>query len=275
MAAVLDDLPALLAPLGFTELEALVYGELLRSPGLTGYALAKVTGKGQPSVYAALASLETKRAVFATDTGARSYAAVPVAELLTRLRRNHEQWFVQAEEALTRVQASTPPDSLVQLRNADQVYERAQQMIDAAQETILFELAPGCREALAPHIQSAAKRGLSASGLVMRAEDAIDGARSVVSPVGSRVLEVWPFDLLVLVTDARQVLIGGLSEDGAARALWTDSLFMSVILHNAIASDVLLHHSSGEDWTGPNLSLFGRHPPGFRELLSQRPPVLS
>lgn len=54
-----------LGAVGFTELEAAVYADLVRKPGQTGYALAKRLGKGQPSIYSALANLEGKSAIYA------------------------------------------------------------------------------------------------------------------------------------------------------------------------------------------------------------------
>lgn len=266
--AALADIAPTLEPLGFTEIEARAYVALLARPGQTGYALAKAIGKGQPSVYAALAGLEAKGAVAPTDAGSRTYAAAPVEELIATLRRRQDARLDHAAEALRRVNAADGGETVSRLDSADQVFAKARSLLQGATETVLFELTSGPAQALRAEVAETVARGVKASGMVLREEDVIPGADCIVSPVGARVAAIWPVDLLILIVDGRQGLIAGLGEAGKAQALWTDSLFLSVILHNAITSDVLLHQSMKPDWIGPNLTLFGGHPPGFRDFLS-------
>ena len=264
------DISRSLAPLGFTDTEALVYAELVRRPGQTGYSLSKVIGKGQPSIYAALASLELKGAVVGQDGSARLFTATPPSELLDRLEQRFAEQRARAERAFAHLQAGPRSAAVQELTTEQQVFAKARALIDSARETILFEMFPAPLETLRADLARAERRkGLRMAGLVMRAAGPIGGARLVVSPVGERILELWPPQILHVVVDGRSALLAGLRSDGAAEALWTDNVFLSTILHNALTSDVLLHNQAPSDWTGPNRELFGGHPPGLRDIINQ------
>jgi HTH-type transcriptional regulator, sugar sensing transcriptional regulator len=260
-----------LGAVGFTELEAIVYADLVRRPGQTGYALAKRLGKGQPSVYSALASLETKGAIHGTNAAARTYSAISPDDLIARARVSQMTMLARAEEALSQLQREAdPPSSLLRIDDPDQIFARAERMIDAATDTLLFELTPPFSTRLGSKLKAASKRGVSVSGLVMGGAEIVEGARNVVSPIAPKILQTWPFTVLILVVDGRHSLIAGLG-DGAAQGLWSDSLFLSVILNNALASDILLQERMPASWAGPNIDLFGKHPPGFSELMASAP----
>lgn len=263
----LEELPSVLGPLGFTETEALVYGELLRQPDQTGYSLSKSIQKGQPVTYAALSGLESKGAVMAGMGPAKAYRATPPAELLASLRDRFDQRCALAQARLDQTDAASANDDLFQLKTLDQVLQRARSMIDEARSTVLFELFPGLAT-LRPQLAAAAGRPeVSVVGLVLRAEDHIEGARTVLPVRADFIRQVWKDDVIILIVDARQVLIARLAHDGSlSRAIWTDSLFFSVLFHNAIAADVLMHDISGPEWAGANRALFGKFPPGFLDL---------
>lgn len=256
-----------LGAVGFTELEAVVYADLVRKPGQTGYALAKRLGKGQPSIYGALANLEAKRAIHGTDATSRTYSPVAPSELIARARADQAALLSLAEEELDQLQREgDDPSSLLRVDDVEQIFVRAQRLIDTATDTLLFEFTPPFGERLEPALENAVRRGLSVSGLVMGGADGIAGARNVISPVAAKILKTWPFAVLILVADGRQSLIAGIG-DGVTQGLWSDSLFLSVILNNALASDVLLQEQQSDKWQGPNLDLFGKYPPGFLDLM--------
>lgn len=192
---------------------------------------------------------------------------MPPADLIARARAEQAALLFRAEQELSQLQREEDdPSSLLRIDDPDQIYARAQRVIDTANDTLLFEFTPPFHDRLAPVLEKAVARGVSVSGMVMGGGDAIAGARNVISPVSAKILRAWPFAVLILVADARQSLIAGLG-DGVAQGLWSDSLFLSVLLNNALASDVLLQEQQPASWKGPNLDLFGRHPPGFTELM--------
>jgi sugar-specific transcriptional regulator TrmB len=264
----IEELPSVLIPLGFTETEALVYGELLRQPDQTGYGLSKTIQKGQPVTYAALAGLESKAAVVASMAPAKVYRAIPPAELIAGLRHAFDRRCALAQERLVHDVVVPSADQLFQLKTRGQVLERARTMLREAESTILYEMFPLPADALRSDLSEAAGRpGIGTVGLVFRPEDKIDKGRMVLSARSEYIRAVWKDEVALLVTDARQVLIASFDKQGEViRAIWTDSLFFAVLFHNGITADVLLHEKMGKDWAGPNRDLFGKLPPGLFDL---------
>lgn len=257
---------------GFNETETLVYCELLKHPGSTGYRVAQSIGKAQASAYAALAGLESKGAVAFDDSQTRSYRAVPPQELLGRLRRQFEQRCEATERRLGRLAVNPTDDRVYQLRHADQVYERARTMLREAQETVLFQFFPGPLAELRADLAAAAARGVKVVGLILRPEDAVEGARCVLSRRADNVLKVWPGQQITLIVDARRFLASLLEHgDGSVRhALLGDSIYLACLFHNAILSDVILHAGGViDDFESPNRFMFDAFPPGLRQLLEE------
>ncbi len=266
----LDELPSVLVPLGFTETEALVYGQLLRQPDQTGYSLSKAINKGQPVTYAALAGLENKGGVIVGMGSAKVYRATPPDELLAVLREKFERRCALAQERLARPVDAATSEDLFQLKTVDQVIQRARAMARSATSTLLFEMLPGFADLQSDFGEAAGRPGVEVVGLVFRPEDHIEGARTVLAPRADYIRRVWRQDVLIVIVDAKQVLIASLDAEGAlSRAVWTDSLFFSVLFHNAIAADLVLHETKGPDWHGVNRTLFGKLPPGFTELTGE------
>src|SRR3712207_2237297 len=133
--ATSDDASAVqvLTTLGFNETEALVYCDLLKNPGSTGYRVARSINKAQANTYQTLNSLVQKGAVVFEEGDTRSFRATPPDELLARLRRTFEHQFDEARSSLSRLESSGEADERIyQLRNAEQVLERARAMLAAA-----------------------------------------------------------------------------------------------------------------------------------------------
>lgn len=280
MATSDDAVPVqVLTTLGFNETEALVYCDLLRNPGSTGYRVARSINKAQANTYQTLNSMVQKGAVVFEEGETRSFRATPPDELLARLRRNFEQHFDEARTSLSRLQSGADQDQRIyQLRNAEQAIERARGMLAAAEETISFSWFPRWAEELRDDLRKAVDRGVAAAGMILRPEDDVPGAKCVLSNVAQFVVDIWPGDQLILVVDGRQFLLA-LSErpSGELRqAYWAQNAFVATILHNALSSDTLVHGSELILEIGGSIQrhLYGKLTPGFRDLHQGEPPSI-
>jgi sugar-specific transcriptional regulator TrmB len=256
-----------LAALGFTDLEARIYCELLRSAPATGYRLAQAVGKAAANVYQALGALEQKGAVVVDDGATKSFRPVPPEELLAGLEARFSERRQAAKAAMERLYAPTPSDKIFQLRDATQAMMRAQQMLDGAREIVLFDLFPGPLRALTPHLAAAAARGVRVAGLVY-SEHAPDEFLCVVSESCARTLDGWPGSQLSLVVDAREFVVALLSDDGSQlhHGLWSDSVYLSCLQHSGLACEVQLA-ALGPREPGPLASLsLSQSIRGVREL---------
>jgi HTH-type transcriptional regulator, sugar sensing transcriptional regulator len=255
-----------LTELGFSDLEAQLYCELLKRAPLTGYRLAQAVGKAAANVYQALAALEQRGAVVVEAGETRSYRPVAPAEMLAALGTRFAARQGAAQAALERLHAPAQSDKIFQLRDAVQALERARQMLERTREILLFDLFPGPFRILRPQLAQLAARGVKVAGVVY-SEESCDEFLCVRSQGLTRVPENWPGSQLTLVADAREFLVALFSDDAQElhHGLWTDSLYLSCLQHSGLACEIRLSALAlrNEDPLA-HLSLLPAMPEGLR-----------
>ncbi|NOK03836.1 MULTISPECIES: TrmB family transcriptional regulator [Myxococcus] len=262
-----------LVALGFTEVEARVYCELLKGAPATGYRLAQALGKAPPSIYQALASLEHKGAVLVEEGEPRSFRPVPPDEVLTALQRGFETRRREAADALRKLHAPVQDDRIYHLKSHAQVMERARAMIAGATERLLFDLFPPPLAALTPALTEASARRVSIAGLVYD-EPPKAPFVCVRSSSADFVRERWPGAQLTLVVDAREFLVALLTPDGTGvkQAIWSDSVYLSCLQHSGLAAEIQLSAPpSARTRLARSFSLINSSPPGLRQLVGRQP----
>ncbi|AGC43777.1 hypothetical protein MYSTI_02461 [Myxococcus stipitatus DSM 14675] len=260
-----------LVALGFTEVEARVYCELLKGSPATGYRLAQALGKAPPSIYQALASLEHKGAVLVEEGEPRSFRPVPPDEVLAALQRGFETRSREAADALRKLHAPAQDDRIYHLKSTAQVMERARAMIAGATEQLLFDLFPPPFDTLAPVLIQASARGISIAGLVYDDTPKMP-FDCVRSPDAAFVRERWPGAQLTLVVDAREFLVALLTPDGTGvkQAIWSDSGYLACLQHSGLSAEVRLNAPpSARARLARSSSLIGSSPPGLRLLVGK------
>lgn len=265
-----------LADLGFSNTEALVYCDLLRAPNRTGYAVAKALKKSQANVYSALAALAAKGAVEFSNGDTRSYKAVEPGELLPRLTKEFEERCATAKATLSTIAAGASEDQIYQLKNPDQVFERALAMVARAQQSVAFELFPFPFQRLAPALTDAVRRGVGVAGVTFDPADEIEGAACVLSiKFGRRnawpQAPAWPRDHMALVVDAREALVALFDRHSheVLHAFYTDSTYISCLFHASVIDGVVLNLERPKVLEESlNKRLFGTVPQGFIDLIN-------
>jgi sugar-specific transcriptional regulator TrmB len=257
--------------LGFSDLEALIYLDLLRHPSSTGYRIGRSISKPHANVYQALVALEQKGAVLFEEGETRIYSAVAPAELIDHLRVRYERECADAERELKALEVKpAEEDRFFRLTSRDQVYARARAMIADAQETLLVQLFPSCAEELKPDLGRAVERGCVVAGMVLREEDRVEGSRIILSRRASRVLRIWPGDQLTIVADAREFLLALFDPKSGQvkRAISVSSPYVATLFNNGIVAEVMMHDlKAADEIESPNTFVYGLLPPGVREIL--------
>jgi predicted DNA-binding transcriptional regulator len=257
--------------LGFSDLEALIYLDLLRHPSSTGYRIGRSISKPHANVYQSLVALEQKGAVLFEEGETRIYSAVTPAELIDHLRVRYERECAAAEHELKALEVTpVEEDRFFRLTSRDQVYARARAMLRAAEETVLVELFPSCSKELKEDLEQAVERGRIVAGIVMDEEHLVEGSRIIVSKMAPQTLRLWPGDQLTLVIDAREFLLALFDRETGQvkRAVSVSSPYVATLFNNGIVADVIMHNlHSHEEIGSPNKRVFGQFPPGLREFL--------
>lgn len=279
LAPELAKAAATLAAFGFSEIEGLVYGFLLKESPATGYRISHGIGKPTANTYKAIASLAARGALTVDDGDNKQCRAVPPDELLARLERGFQDQKRAAEDALKDLFQDDADDRIYRLARPEQVMERARAMIERAEQMVLVDAftAPlaGIREALV----AAVKRKVRVAVQVYD-DTHIPGALLLRNDRSPEVISHWPGQHFTLVVDAREHLLALFAMDMSSvhQAVWSQSAFLSCLHHNHLACDFALTALETLPERDPRrkkmaaLSLLNAEPLGLRELRTRLEP---
>jgi sugar-specific transcriptional regulator TrmB len=281
MSQALEEGVQALVALGFTGLEAEVYAALLERSPSTGYRVAQTIGKPAANVYKAIESLEGKGAVLVDDGSSRMCRAVPPEELLSRLERSFAERRQRAGRALNRLGTADNDDRVYQLKTAEQVFERARQMLARSTDVVILDVFPLPLETLRGDVEEAAARGVTVA-MKTYAPAGVSGAEVIVAPNGATIMDRWPGQWINLVVDGEEHLIALLDGSGSQvrQAVWSGSPYLSWVYHSAVSSELILSALVAELERGTSSRrlleslaryepLKANHAPGYTRLLER------
>lgn len=262
-----------LEALGFTETEALVYCEMVRSGAASGYGLAKAVGKARANVYQALANLMQRGAVQSEDGEVQNFRATPPAELIAALERAFHQQATAAQAALAKLEKPEADDRIYHLKTVDQAIERAAAMIRRAKQIVLIDAFEAPLRAIGDELERATARGVVVAGLTYGPTPWTE-LDLVASAASDFVLARWPGLQLTVVTDASEYMLALFSPDMTAikHGVWSDSRFLACLQHSGLSAEIRLAAlRSGRD-PMDQIALLEAYPPGLSQLVG--PPQL-
>jgi sugar-specific transcriptional regulator TrmB len=229
-----------LVQIGFSEYEAKAYVALLRESPVTGYQLAKTSGVPRSMIYEVLGKLTARgAAMMLRKEGSTQYAPVPAAEFLAQLQHEQDALIGSLEEELAGLDAVSDLDYVWNIEGHENVMAKARDMIGQACERIYLSLLPATFPALQEALQRAIGRGVQVV-LYSTGELDLPGGRVIANPVPGEVHERVEGLWLVLVVDAKEVLVGELLTENRARASWTGSPLFVFIAEHHLRTDLYL-----------------------------------
>lgn len=230
-----------LQELGFTEIEALVYGFLVEDSPATGYRISHAIGKQPPNTYKAIASLQDKGAIIVEKGEKKLCRAVPPKELLDNLQQRFIHHHQKAQRTLEALTHPSFDNRIYHLKTVDQVIQRSKSMLDRSQGIVLCDLFPGPFGLLAGSLSETASRGVQVVCRVYKDEQ-VPGVKTVHRSAHDPALKNWPGQQISLVVDSKEHLLGLLAKDmkSVHEAVWSNSIFLSCLHHNNIAAEILL-----------------------------------
>lgn len=216
-----DDVVAQLQSLGMSGYEAKAYLALISAgEALNGYEVAKRSGVPRSTVYEILGKLTARSAAYEVkgDGGATSYVPVPPSMLLSRIRRETEASLDGLEHALRHVTTPRTSHLTHTLNTRRQLIERCQDLIGAAEETLLLFVGPVEYREFTPLLRQAEQRGVRVE-IVYASMDEPDEqiGYTVLHRISSEeeLRASFGCQLLIVGMDDEQVVIGGLLDDEA------------------------------------------------------------
>ena len=270
--------PGPLQALGFTEVEALVYGYLIENSPATGYRISHAIGKQPANTYKAIRSLEDRGAVISEEGKSKLCQAVPPDEFLDNLERQFQRKRLEAKRELQNLSSPSVYGGIFHLKSVEQVIQRAKIMVGKAKKIILCDLSPGPCGRLAETLREAAASGVLVACHVY-AEEKIEGVHTLHAASHDIATKNWPGQQVSVVVDSQEHLLGLLARDMSSvhEAVWSNSTFLSCMHHNNLAGE-LMAISPGSKYSGPaedatailnRISLTQFHPPGLEALIDR------
>ncbi|MCI0452441.1 MAG: hypothetical protein L0Z51_08625 [Candidatus Latescibacteria bacterium] len=225
-------LVAALESLGLAQTEALSYAFLAGSAPTTGYKVARGIGKPTANVYRALESLERKGLVVQDRGTPPAYRALPPDDMLARLEREFLERKTRAAQELAALKPSTDDEKLYALKTQEHVTARAHLLLAAARRIVLIEAPAASLAGLTAAVDDARSRGVR----VVIVTDQAPAAPHDDTVVGER----RAIGIARMVADARDSIVSALpNESGGVReAIWTRSLLLGRMLHDALVSEI-------------------------------------
>lgn len=273
--------PGPLQALGFTEVEALVYGFLVENSPATGYRISHAIGKQPANTYKAIRALEDKGAIIIEAGKSNLCQAVPPDEFLDNLERQFQQHRLEAKRELQALSSPSMYGGIFHLKSVEQVLQRARTMVGEASKIVLCDLSPGPFGQLAEVLREAA-----ASGVVVvchvYAEEEIEGVHTLNVITHDLASTDWPGQQISVVADSREHLLGLLAMDMGSvhEAVWSNSNFLSCMHHNNLAAELTAIGPMSR-YSGPandaaqalnRISLMQFRPPGLETLIRRYGP---
>ena len=226
--------------LGFSEYEARAYVALLQKNPVSGYELSKLSGVPRSMIYEVLGKLTTRGAALSLPAeGTTQYAPVSSRELLDRLQREHQDLISHAREDLAALATGSDLDVVWNIRGADNIVAKAQEMIQQARATLHLALLPATFALLQPALADAVNGGVHVV-LYATGEVALPGAEVVMPTLSQEAMDQAGALALILVVDGQEVLISEGLMGASARASWTGSPLLVFIAEHHLRTDLYL-----------------------------------
>jgi HTH-type transcriptional regulator, sugar sensing transcriptional regulator len=227
--------------MGLTQLEAEIYVYLVQDSPATGYKISKGIGRSKTNTYKALASLQTKGAIYVDDGDARRCRAVPPDELLDQIARRFAGRRALAAEAVKQLAGAPSDNRVYALATVDQVYCRCRQMLRECREVGFVDTFPEPLAVLREEIEAAARRGVKLAVQVYEPAD-LSGVEVIINRSSADILRRWAVQWVSLFLDGEQHLIALLARGGEAvhQARWSASPILSWAYFSYADSDFLL-----------------------------------
>lgn len=232
----------LLKGIGFTELEANVYINLLQEPGTTGYRVAKNLSKPVANTYKALNSLIKKGLLIAEENDKnKTFQALPINDYLSQMEKNFKKKRAEIEISLKHLNTIPRADGIYRLENSEQVYIKSGQIIENSEIIILVDAYPAPLERIKEDLEKKAQQGVK---IYIKVYEPIDiKGCEIIENFGNEEDRLnWPCDWFSIVGDATQFLISFLKKEnqGLYQAAWSQSPFLSLIIYSGYANEIIL-----------------------------------
>ncbi|MGD8564122.1 MAG: helix-turn-helix domain-containing protein [Desulfarculaceae bacterium] len=254
------EIPQNLLNLGFTKYEAQVYLALIAKNPQNGSQLSRASGVPRANIYNTLDGLRAREIVMEVDKGL--YAAIPVQELIRRLRLEHNRDLSALKSVAEQARTKNTPEYVWTMTGYEQVMAKARDMIAKASRELFIRLFPEEGEQLKWELKEAEGRGVVVK-YVSLGPPPMDFEYQIIHPELELLAKKINGRSLEMVADHMEVITGCLTgaPNEESRIAWATNKWLAFSIRDAILHDfyhAILHkiHELGEELTEREKELY-------------------
>ena len=225
--------------MGFTAYEAKAYVTLLQHNPATGYEVSAKSEVPRSAIYDVLKRLESVGIVNAVHAKPRRYIPLPPDKLLTMLQERFDKSLDLLREGLEEFDTTAEYSDLWHLQGYDNMINKANQMIRAADEVVFLSTWTSEVLQLEQALIDAEKRGVRIV-IFSFTEMPVQVGKVYSYDIGQEKLEeIWDRKI-VLIVDKNEVLMGEADHRQPKSVVWTHNSAIITIALNHIVLDITL-----------------------------------
>ena len=228
-----------LTELGFTTYESKSYIALLKKNPASGYEIAQESGVPRSVVYDVLRKLEKSGIVMGIQDKPKKYLPLPPDQLVSKLKKKFTSSVDHLESSMEEFLNREQEGGLWNISGYDNTLEKAKEMIKAAHKNIYLSAWGSEINILKKHLVAAIKRGVTTTIFTFNPVTLKD-ADIFSYGIEENTLEKHWDHKIVLVTDKKEVLMGGADMRNNSITAWTDNQAIIAIALNYIILDLTL-----------------------------------
>lgn len=235
-----------LKDLGLNAVEAEVYLALLANNDVTAYKIGKIINKPTANVYKAMDALAAQGAVCFEEGDNRTCHAIDPEEFIAQARAKYLDVAARAVKTLGTPKPHTPEGRVLNIASASLALARVKEMIGRAVRIVVVDAFPNALSGISEALKEAHSRGVQVFVQSYISAD-LPGISQVLTHRSAEVLRFWEGEQLNVVVDGEESLFGFFDEtlNQARQVVWTNSLYMSCMLHMGLMREHAFHQVWG------------------------------
>lgn len=229
-----------LLDLGFAEYEAKVYLSLLRKNPASAYEAGKASGVPTSKIYEVLKKLAAKGVITIIDDGkTKRYVPAEPNEFLDRYRSRTVKIIDDLRDSLAAARGVGELSQIWNIREYEYLIDKARRMIEGARVSVLLSVWKEELALLSDVITEALHRKVKVVIVHFGAPELSLG-RMYRHPIEDTLYQEKGGRGMTLVTDAKEVLMGTISEDQRVEGAWSRNGGFVMMAEDYIKHDVYI-----------------------------------